>query len=59
MSIYSIRLLFLGLYTFITQLSASVHAEDTEKPLIAEKPAQKGSYAPGEAIVVECLNRTV
>lgn len=60
MSFISIKSSLFILYTILFQFAYSVHAANNEKPLQSKKVAQEGkSYAPGDRIVVECLNRTV
>ena len=56
LGVQSVLLIF---YTLLFELCSSVYAANDEKPLQPKKAVEKvKSYAPGDHIVVECLNRT-
>lgn len=52
------RLLFLVVYTFLAHLGSSVAAVDRNKE-VPLKVDRTRSYALGDRILIECLNRTV
>ena len=53
------RSLLLILCAPLLELSCSVYAANDEKPLQSKSSIENAkSYAPGDRIVVECLNRT-
>jgi len=60
MSFLSVKPSLLVLYTVLLQFCFSVYAANNEKPIQSKKGPKEGKrYAPGDRIVVECLNRTV
>ena len=59
MVLLSVRSVLLILFSLLSELSFSVYAANDEKPLQSKKAVEKvKSYAPGDRIVVDCLNRT-